>query len=166
MKKYLLLMSLMLTACNFDDITVTNPFAATTDVSSVYTSQFSDVPIPMDMKSDANNTLTTISSSGHKIGKESFSGRVEHNSLGAAMAHNLKNQGWTMLGIAQGENTLQLYQKNARFLIVTIEESMTGSKLVVWVLSKQDGMVQNALNVISSDSGQNFDSFGSESLFQ
>ncbi len=170
MKKILIGCALFLSACSMDNLNVTNPFATTTEVTSVYTSQFPDVPIPVDMKSKADETLTTISSSGEKVGRETFGGRVEHNSLGAAMAHNLKNQGWMMLGIVQGERTMQLYQKGGRYLIVTIEDGTIEAKLEVWMISQVGGgfgqNVQSIMNPTDSTTEQNFDSFGSESLFK
>ncbi len=161
-------MSLFLGACSMDNVSISNPFSATTEVTSVYTSQFPDVPIPMDMDSEPKETLTTISSSGDKVGKETFSGRVEHNSLGAAMAHNLANQGWTMLGIVQSDSTLQLYQKGTRYLIITISDGTISSNMVLWMVSQQSGSFgQDVINLMKNPSdNQSFDSFGSESLFQ
>ncbi len=168
MKKYLIFMVFFLGACSVNNGAVQNPFSTSTEVTSVYVSQFPDVPIPMDMNSDVNETLTTISSSGEKVGKETFSGRVDPSSLGAAMAHNLNSQGWTMLGIVQSGNTLQLYQKNSRYLIVTITDGAFSTNMILWMLSKQSSFGQDVLNLMNnpSSNNQDFDSFGSDSLFQ
>ncbi len=150
--------ALFLSACSLSG-TNTNPFASSTTVTSVYTSQFPDVPVPMDMKVDAKSTLTTISSNGEKVGREYFSGRIEHNSLGAAMAHNLKSQAWTMIGIVQGKHTLQLYQKGSRFLIVTIDDTALGSNMEFWMINRLNptngGMVQEMFSVPATDFDSN-----------
>lgn len=140
MKKFILLMSaLIFNACSMGNMNIENPFSSTTNVENVYLSQFPDVPIPVDMNSDAKNTITTISSNGEKVGKEVLKGRVEHNSLGAAMAHNLRTQGWNMVGIVQGKATLQLYNKSQRFLIVLIEDGSLHTTLTLWMMSQVMG---------------------------
>lgn len=140
MKKYILFVSvLLLSACSMGNMQVENPFSSTTNVQNVYLSQFPDVPIPADMKSNPSKTITTMSSTGEKVGKEVLTGRVEHNSLGAAMAHNLKNQAWNMLGIVQGKATLQLYSKGSRFLIVMIEDGNFSSTLTLWMMNQLGG---------------------------
>lgn len=152
--------------------------------SNVYASQFPDVPIPVGMKTEPKEAFTTISSSGDKVGKEAFSGRIEHSSLGATMALNLKNQGWTLLGIVQSQRIFQLYAKGSRYLVITIEGGSSGSDMELWMISQistQGVPNQPALNFnnanqnTQSNPAQNnvpnpplpssdFDSFGSESL--
>lgn len=147
MKKYILFVSVLLLNACVSNMNIENPFSSTTNVSNVYVSQFPDVPIPADMKPDPKNTITTISSNGDKIGKEVLTGRVEHNSLGAAMAHNLRNQGWFMLGIVQGKSTLQLYNKNARYLITLIEDGNFGSTLTLYMINQIGGQGSFSHNV-------------------
>lgn len=139
MKKFILFASVLFLSACMSNMNLENPFSSTTNVQNVYISQFPDVPIPADMKQDAKNTITTISSNGEKIGKEVLTGRVEHNSLGAAMAHNLQNQGWVMVGIVQGKATLQLYNKASRYLIVLVEDGNFSSKLTLWMINQVDG---------------------------
>jgi len=189
MKKYLIIASaLFLSACSLSN-SPSNPFSSSTEVSSLYTSQFSDVPIPTQMKSNIDATLTTISSSGEKIGMETFSGHLDDQTLGASMAHNLANQGWSMLGIIQSNRTLQLYQKESRYLVITIESGALNSAMELWMVNKYyqgSGDTNPAKEAFSAPKKQqksqqrtppkktnsapvppqNSDNFGSESLSQ
>lgn len=189
MKKYLLFAGfLFLSACSMGSMgtSSSSPSGSTANpVSNVYASQFPDVPIPVGMESEAKEAFTTISSSGDKVGKEAFSGRVEHGSLGATMALNLKNQGWTLLGIVQSQRIFQLYSKGSRYLVITIEDGTLGSDMELWMISQiaakqspnqevfnfQNPASNTPQNVQSTPNTQNaplptsdFDSFGSESL--
>ncbi len=121
MKKIILLSSLLfLTACvsGFNSSPET---PASSTVSNVYTSQFPEVPIPMLMKTDPKNTLTTVNSAGEKLGRENFTGNMEASNLAAHMIQNLTSQSWSLIGTMQGEKSLQLYQKDTRYLIIFIE---------------------------------------------
>ena len=175
MKKYLLFAGLLLlSACTMSSTNANNANPAGAVTTTMYASQFPDVPIPSGMKSKPKETFTTISSSGEKVGKESFSGSVEHSSLGATMAGNLKNQGWTLLGIVQSQRVFQLYAKGSRYLVITIQDSTLGSDMELWMISQitAHSAVQEAANSQEpvqslSDSplpSSDFDSFGSESL--
>ena len=136
MIKYLVVASaLFLSACSMSS---SPAVSLSTAVTSVYISQFPDVPIPMQMKTIPSKTLTTLSSSGEKVGREMFSGRIDHTTLGAAMAHSLKNQGWSMIGIVQSTSTLQLYKKSTRFLILNIEAGTISSSMDLWMISHLD----------------------------
>ena len=118
MKKIILLSSLLfLTACvsGFNSSPET---PASSTVSNVYTSQFPEVPIPMLMKTDPKNTLTTVNSAGEKLGRENFTGNMEASNLAAHMIQNLTSQSWSLIGTMQGEKSLQLYQKDTRYLII------------------------------------------------
>lgn len=188
MKKYLLFAGLLfLSACTMSSVNANNADPATSTASNVYVSQFPDVPIPTGMKTEPKEAFTTISSSGDKVGKEAFSGRIEHASLGATMALNLKNQGWTLLGIVQSQRIFQLYAKGSRYLVITIEDGSTGSDMELWMISQmatQGAQSQAVFNFNNANQNtqsnppqgnvpntpppslpsSDFDSFGSESL--
>ncbi len=134
MKKFLLLASfLLLTAC-FDMNTSADSPASST-VRNVYTSQFPEVPIPMLMEPDPKNSLTTVNSAGEKLGRENFKGNMEASNLAAHMVQNLTSQSWSLIGSVQGEKTLQLYQKDSRYLVIFIESGTFNTSMQVWVVN-------------------------------
>lgn len=177
MKKIILLSSfLLLTACfsGFDSSSPEAPASST--VSNVYTSQFPDVPIPMFMKADVKNSLTTVNSAGEKLGRENFSGNMEASNLAAHMVQNLTSQNWTLVGSMNGEKTLQLFHKDTRYLAVIIEAGSFSTKMEIWVVNHIDNFAlpnQNsdpfnfgntpAFNSAPID--DNFNDFGSDSVF-
>lgn len=135
MKKLLCLACLLfLSAC----LSSTEP--ALSDPSSqsvsVYTSQFTDVPIPMEMQSEPSNALITINADGHKVGTEVFSGSTEQNTLANLMIQNLYSQNWKLVSLIHGRMTLQLYTKDSRYLILLIKGESSGSHMELWVLNQ------------------------------
>lgn len=135
MKKILLLASfLLLTACFNMDTSSDTPAAST--VSSVYTSQFPEVPIPMFMEPDPKNSLTTVNSAGERLGRENFKGNMEASNLAAHMVQNLTSQSWALIGAIQGEKTLQLYQKDSRYAVIFIERGTIYTYMQVWVVNQ------------------------------
>lgn len=177
MKKILLCCSfLFLTAC-FSGLNATPDQPQTSTVSNVYTSQFPDVPIPMLMKADPKNTLTTINSTGEKLGRENFTGSMEASNLAAHMVQNLSAQGWTLIGSMHGEKSLQLYNKETRYLIVFIGVGNFSTAMEVWVVNHIDNFSLPTQNgdsfnlgdlppaVDSTPINDNFNDFGSDSVF-
>lgn len=176
MKKIVLLsMFFFLTAC-FSGMNSNPETPATSTVSNVYTSQFPDVPIPMFMKADAKNSLTTVNSAGEKLGRENFTGNMEASNLAAHMVQNLTSQSWTLVGSMHGEKTLQLYQKDTRYLIVFIQAGSFSTSMEIWVVNHIDNFSLPSQNSDPFNFGDtpafqsapiddNFNDFGSNSVF-
>jgi hypothetical protein len=175
MKKFILLASfLFLTACFNMDMSSDSPAAST--VSNVYTSQFPEVPIPMLMEPDPKNSLTTVNSAGEKLGRENFKGNMEASNLAAHMVQNLTSQSWSLVGAIQGEKTLQLYQKDSRYLIIFIESGTFNTNMQVWVVNHINNFsLPNQGNdpfnfgdtpaFQSAPLNDNFNDFGANSVF-
>lgn len=175
MKKYLLILPLLfMTACL--PTSNSNPNDYQSAVASVYTSQFPDIPVPMEMKAKATKSMTTFNADGQKVGIEIFSGNVDHISLGKAMSLNVNAQGWVLRGLTQGERTLQIYTKDTRYLIVMINKSVIGSEMELWVLNQSNidvDLLENSFTFQSSPTsspaplpGQTGSSTGPATTFQ
>ena len=177
MKKFLLFASfLLLTACLDMNTSGSSTPAASTTVSNVYTSQFPEVPIPMLMEPDPKNSLTTVNSAGEKLGRENFKGNMEASNLAAHMVQNLTSQSWSLIGSVQGEKTLQLYQKDSRYLVIFIEAGTFNTTMQVWVVNHLNNFSLPAQGndpfnfgdtppFQSAPINDNFNDFGANSVF-
>ncbi|MCH5276650.1 MAG: hypothetical protein J1E80_02325 [Desulfovibrionaceae bacterium] len=125
---------LFMTGCS--GLNIPNPFATTSDVNDVYMSQFPDIPIPADMKSVPKNSLVTATQDGTRVGLESFEGRVEAASLSNAMIHNLSRQGWSLRGSVTGKRTMQVHEKDTRYVVLYLYEQTMTTAMEVWVLNR------------------------------
>lgn len=133
MQKYLsLTLLVLLTAC-FPTGESTN---STAQPTSVYISQFNDVPIPVEMNTDPEESLITVNADGYKVGTEVFSGNIEQNTLASLMLQNLSGQDWKLMSLVHGRVTLQLYIKDTRYLVLHIKPTMRGSRMELWVLNQ------------------------------
>lgn len=139
---YMLLFSVgLLSACSGFD--VSNPFITSADVKSTYISQFPDVPIPIDMSSDNGKTFVTVNSDGMKVGVETLKGGVEFYSLAQAMEYNLA-ENWDIVASLGGEEIMQVFQKEERYLVVILKNGIFGSTMELWMLNKRDIDVESA----------------------
>lgn len=125
---------LLMAGCS--SLNIANPFSSTSDVNDVYISQFPDIPIPADMKSVPQNTLVTATQDGTKVGLESFEGRVEAASLANAMIHNLSRQGWSLRGSVTGKRTMQVHEKDNRYVVLYLYDQTMTTAMEVWVLNR------------------------------
>ena len=125
---------LLLAGCS--NLNIPNPFSSTSDVNDVYISQFPDIPIPADMKSVPKNTLVTTTQDGTKVGLETFEGRVEAASLANAMIHNLARQGWSLRGSVTGKRTMQVHEKDNRYVVLYLYDQTMTTAMEVWVLNR------------------------------
>lgn len=138
------LTAVVLTGCA--DLNIPNPFSSTSDVNDVYISQFPDVPIPADMKSEPKNTLVTPTQDGTKMGLETFTGRVEAASLANAMIHNMARQGWSLRGSISGKRTMQLHEKDQRYAILYFYDQTMSTAMEVWVLNRLSESTLGGMN--------------------
>ncbi len=135
----LLLLSMLLSGCAeyMDNLSIPNPFEKkeAKSVDAVYYGHFSDIPIPVDMEKDVNNTKVVFYND-NVSGIEIYEGRVEINSLSAAMEHNLLKNKWTLIAKELDEKIMQVYQKDNRFAIITLYNQTLTTGMDVWVLDK------------------------------
>ncbi len=154
----LILSSLLLSGCTeyLSDITIPNPFeqkeANTAD--AVYYGHFSDIPIPVDMEKDMKNTKVVFYND-NVSGIEIYEGRVEINSLSAAMEHNLLKNNWTLIAKEYDEKIMQIYQKDNRFAIITFYNQTLTTGMDVWVLDKLPQNIINSTPYPPATSSQN-----------
>lgn len=139
---------LMLAGCAATGIP--NPFSSTADVSDVYLSQFPDIPIPVDMKSNSKGTLVSTTQDGIRIGLETFSGRVQASSLANAMIHNMSRQGWSLRGSVSGNRTMQLHEKEQRFAVIYLYESPLTTTMELWIVNRLSGGLLDGIQSIFS----------------
>ena len=118
---------------------VSNPFATVSDIKETYASQFTDIPVPTEMKSVPSSTLTTPTQQGIKVGLETYEGRVDSASLANAMIHNMARQGWSLRGSVTGKRTMQLHEKDQRFGVIYINGGTITTTMEVWVLNRLSG---------------------------
>ena len=125
---------LLLTGCS--QIGVPNPFATVSDVKEVYYREFTDIPVPAEMKGVPSGTMVTPTQDGVKVGLETLEGRVEPASLANAMIHNMARQGWSLRGSVTGKRTLQLHEKDSRFAVIAIQSGTINTSMEIWVLNR------------------------------
>lgn len=123
---------------------INNPFEQPS-ISETYFSQFRDVPIPAPMKTTPSETLVTVAPDGSKFGIESFSGRVDGNSLANVMMQNMARQGWQLRGSSAGVRSIQLYEKAPHYAAVFYREGVVNTVMDVWIVN---GVNVDILNLV------------------
>lgn len=113
----------------------------------VYYSEFSSVPIPVDMVELSKYTSVMYNIDGMKSGSQIFEGPLERQSLVNVMTHNMLRKGWQARSIvSSGERNLMVFQNDSRMAVFTVfEGSSLSNKTImdVWVAPfLPDGVVQ------------------------
>ena len=126
--------ALMLTGCSAGDFEIKNPFEQPS-ITESYISQFRDVPIPAPMESVTKESYVTVGHDGGRIGLESFSGRVEVQSLANIMMQNMAKGGWQLRGSSAGMRAIQLYQKEPHYAVIFYKDGIINSSMDVWVVN-------------------------------
>ena len=124
----------MLSGCSGNGFEIKNPFEQPSLTES-YVSQFRDVPIPAPMESLTKESYVTVGHDGGKIGLESFSGRVEVQSLANVMMQNMAKGGWQLRGSSSGMRAIQLYQKEPHYAVLFYQDGLISSSMDVWVVN-------------------------------
>jgi hypothetical protein len=91
-----------------------------------YYSSFADVPIPVEMKS-TKDSYSVYTSGNIKVGMETFTGRVEINSLNQAMRDYMTRDGWGLYSGSQGskQTALVFVKDNLLAVVITTDGSMS-----------------------------------------
>ncbi len=135
----LLASCLSMSACTeyLSNINIPNPFEQkqAQSIDAVYYGHFNDIPIPVDMEKDVNNTKVVFYNQ-QVSGVEKYEGRVEIISLSNAMEQNLLKNNWTLIAKEHDEKIMQVYQKDNRFAILTFYDQTLTTGMEVWVLDK------------------------------
>lgn len=100
--------------------------AAAPAQAEYYYSSFPDVPIPVEMKS-TKDSYAVYTSGNIKVGMETFTGRVEINSLNRAMHDYMTRDGWGLYSGSQGskQTALVFVKDNMLAVVITTDGSMS-----------------------------------------
>lgn len=150
--------ALMLAGCSSMP-SISNPFEQPS-ITDTYISQFRDVPIPAPMSTNPSETLVTVAPDGNKFGLESFSGRVDGNSLANVMMQNMARQGWQLRGSSVGVRSVQLYEKSPHYAAIFYRENIMKTSMDVWVINGVNvdilSLVPQQQNMGSSSAGSKY----------
>jgi hypothetical protein len=123
------------------DGTFANPFASSEPVSesAYYFSEFSDIPIPNDMKESRNETFITFAPSGVKCGTQQFSGRLELVSLMNAVRNHMAANGWTLRSVLRARESTIVFEKPERIATFQFTDGVIFTDMRLSVSSRLDG---------------------------
>ncbi len=95
-----------------------------------YYSSFPDVPIPVEMKS-TKDSYAVYTQGNIKVGMETFSGRVEINSLNRAMHDYMTRDGWGLYSGSQGskQTALVFVKDNLLAVVITTDGMYTEMRI-------------------------------------
>ena len=117
--------------------------SGSTPVDATYFSEFSDIPIPRDMKEVLKKTYLVINSDGSRSGTQTFEGSVELQSLMTAMLYNMIQQGWVPRSVFKGERCAMVFEKGASIAVITGSDGTLRTTMELWVAKRiQDGAMQ------------------------
>lgn len=134
----LCLLSLSLSACA--DM---NPFAAPSNPAAAVYSQFSDIPVPKDMSTNAGRTFVNYGQDGTKVGLETLEGRIPSLTLTRVMINNMLRDGWSIRATSSGSSRyMQLYERENRYAVIYYYDQTTSYAMEIWVATRlADGAV-------------------------
>lgn len=147
MRKFFAPTLLMLSLVAMQGCVTTTSSSEPATARDVYYSEFSSVPIPIDMVEQGRYTNVMVNIDGLKAGSQIFEGPLERQSLVNAMTHNMLRKGWQARSIvSSGERNLMVFQNDSRMAVLTVFEGSTLSNktiMDVWVAPfLPDGVVK------------------------
>ncbi len=117
-------------------------------VTSTYVGEFTDIPIPREMKVVGKYTAIVHNQDGTKAGTQVFEGNVELQSLMNAMLYNMSQQGWTPRGVFRGQRSAMVFEKGNSLALITATEGTFSTEMELWVAKKiSDGALQPRENL-------------------
>lgn len=133
-----LTLALSLTGCA--DI---NPFASPANPEAAVYSQFSDIPVPKDMSTNASRTFVNYGQDGTKVGLETFEGRIPSLTLTRVMINNMLRDGWSIRATSAGSSRyMQLYERENRYAVIYYYDQTASYAMEIWVATRlADGAV-------------------------
>lgn len=134
----LCLLSLSLSACA--DM---NPFASPSNPEAAVYSQFSDIPVPKDMSTNAARTFVNYGQDGTKVGLETLEGRIPSMTLTRVMINNMLRDGWSIRATSSGSSRyMQLYERENRYAVIYYYDQTASYAMEIWVATRlADGAV-------------------------
>jgi hypothetical protein len=136
------ILSLLLAGCAADG-GMRNPFSSSSEpeesASTHYFSEFSDIPIPKEMKESRGDTFIIFAPSGVKTGVQRFSGKVELVSLMNVMRRNMAANGWTMRSLLRAKESVLVFDKPDRLAAFQISDGLFTTSMSIFVTSRLEG---------------------------
>ncbi len=96
---------------------------------------FDDIPIPMEMTLNRNDSIL-FESQGVKVGMLTYTGRVDSDSLFNYFQVSMQNEGWRLLSYIKYGTQILTFDKDDRLCIIRIIEGRMRSELQIWVSPK------------------------------
>lgn len=130
--------SLLLTGCA--DM---NPFSSPANPEAAVYSQFSDIPVPKDMSTNAGRTFVNYGQDGAKVGLETLEGRIPSLTLTRVMINNMLRDGWSIRATASGSSRyMQLFERDNRYAVIYYYDQTASNAMEIWVATRlADGAV-------------------------
>lgn len=134
----LCLLTFSLSACA--DI---NPFASSSNPEAAVYSQFSDIPVPKDMSTNAGRTFVNYGQDGTKVGLETLEGRIPSLTLTRVMINNMLRDGWSIRATSSGSSRyMQLFERENRYAVIYYYGQTASYAMEIWVATRlADGAV-------------------------
>ena len=100
-----------------------------------YYGDFDDVPIPREMKPEKEATVLHTSS-GVKVGTQSFAGGVEIVSLNKAMTGYMTHEGWILISSLRGQRSILVFEKPDRLCVIHSFDGSFSTTMQIFVTPK------------------------------
>ena len=121
-----------------------------------YYDEFSDVPLPKEMRRVDKKTFITHNSDGTKVGTQEYRGRVELASLAAAMQSYMLRDGWTLRSTFRADRSILIFERPDRMCALYLEDGTFDTVLLVFVSPKLgDGALQYSVPSAASTPAMN-----------
>lgn len=120
-----------------------NPFSTPTNPEAAVYSQFSDIPVPKDMSTNANRTFVNYGQDGTKVGMETLEGRIPSLTLTRVMINNMLRDGWSIRATSSGASRyMQVYERDNRYAVLYYYDQTASYAMEIWVATRlADGAV-------------------------
>lgn len=120
-----------------------NPFSAPANPEAAVYSQFSDIPVPKDMSTNAGRTFVNYGQDGTKVGLETLEGRIPSLTLTRVMINNMLRDGWSIRATASGSSRyMQLFERDNRYAVIYYYDQTASNAMEIWVATRlADGAV-------------------------
>ena len=149
MRQFLLLFIICLTlllplGCASDGSFV-NPFESSepSTGAAYFFSEFTDVPIPNDMKESRGDTYISFAATGVKCGVQLFKGNLDIVALMNAMRRNLSEQGWVLRALLRSQESMLVFEKPDRICAIQITDGSISTHMRIFMSSKLEGDSHN-----------------------
>lgn len=104
---------------------------------------FGDVMLPRELKVDKKDSFV-MTSGGMTTGVLTLSGSVDGSSLVTFFQNKMPVDGWREMGAFRSARSIMLFEKSARWCVISIADGQFSTKVEIWVAPiKQDGIAVN-----------------------